>query len=82
MRWHFHELPWSQKAQWINKSQQARRVFSMEQASTKRIEKRKSDLPVKEGGAKRATPGSDIVNHKRIRVLKGGKVGPGPVLYW
>lgn len=43
--------------------------------------KRKAEEAV-EGPAKKAAPGPLAVNPKRVRELKGGKPGPGPVIYW
>ena len=51
-------------------------------ASTLKVAKRKAAEASEEGGAKRAAPGTHTVNPKRIRELRAGAVGPGPVLYW
>ena len=51
-------------------------------ASTQKVAKRKAAAVSEEGGAKRAAPGTHTVNPKRVRELRGGAVGHGPVLYW
>ena len=50
--------------------------------STTKVTKRKAKEAVEDGGAKRAAPGNRLVNPKRVRELKAGDVGEGPVLYW
>ena len=47
--------------------------------------KRKLEEAAAGGAAKRAAPGPPpplAVNPKRVRELKGGRQGPGPVIYW
>ena len=55
---------------------------AMADDSTLKTAKRKAKEAVDDGGAKRAAPGHRLVNPKRVRELKGGDVGDGPVLYW
>jgi len=55
---------------------------NMADDSTTKVTKRKAKEAVEDGGAKRAAPGNRLVNPKRVRELKGGDVGEGPVLYW
>ena len=50
--------------------------------STVKVAKRKAKEAAEDGGAKRAAPGNRLVNPKRVRELKAGDVGEGPVLYW
>ncbi len=50
--------------------------------STTKVTKRKAKEAAEDGGAKRAAPGNRLVNPKRVRELKAGDVGDGPVLYW
>ena len=50
--------------------------------STLKVTKRKAKEAAEDGGAKRAAPGNRLVNPKRVRELKAGDLGEGPVLYW
>ena len=50
--------------------------------STLKTAKRKAKEAAEDGGAKRAAPGNKLVNPKRVRELKAGAVGDGPVLFW
>lgn len=51
------------------------------QASTLKVA-RKATAAAADGGAKRAASEKQTVNPARVRELKGGEVGHGPVLYW
>ena len=55
---------------------------NMADDSTTKVTKRKAKEAVEDGGAKRAAPGTRLVNPKRVRELNAGDVGEGPVLYW
>ena len=88
VRWYLPHSRWTQNFQLSTRSlpQQAHLVCSMADAGLQNViqnvVKRKAEGVADKGGAKRAAPGSILVNPKRVRELKAGTVNPGPVLYW
>jgi hypothetical protein len=45
--------------------------------------KRKADAPESSGASKKAAPsGEALVDPQRVRTLKDGDIGSGPVIYW